>query len=132
MFSYFLWNVSKTCEDGLKISRSIEIECLFHSFQNIFFHELETFETRYQSIINCMQLFSMFSIFLCPLILFKFAPLWIAIYLIGHHWLCFIFSICLNENGYFQRKKCNWWILLCFLYFDVFTCHKNNNYCQCK
>ena len=39
-FPIFL-NVSKTCQDRLKVSRNIEIECLSHAFQNIL-HELET------------------------------------------------------------------------------------------
>ena len=71
----------------------------------IFFHELKTFQTSYLSIINYLQLFNIFSIFLFLLILFKFTSLWIAIYLIGHHWLCLIFSVWLHRNSYFRRKK---------------------------
>ena len=67
--------------------------------------ELKTFETSYLSIINYLQHFSIFSIFLFLLIFFKFTPLWIAIYRIRHHWLCFIFSVWLRRNGYLQKKK---------------------------
>ena len=70
-----------------------------------FFHKLETFETSYLSIINCMQLFSIFSIFLFLLILFKFVPLWIAIYQLGYHWLCFISAFDYVEIVIFKERK---------------------------
>ena len=58
LFCYFLSNICKTCQDGLKISRNTETECLSHSFKKFFFQELEAFQTRYQSIFNYLQLFS--------------------------------------------------------------------------
>ena len=106
LFSYFPWNVSKTCQDGLKISQNIKIY-LIH-FKTIFSWTRNI--SNKLSIINCMQLFSIFSIFLFLLILFKFARSWIAIYLIGHIGcvsnLAFDYvEIAISKE---RKKICNW------------------------
>ena len=68
LFSYFLSNISETCQDGLKTT--LPWNQVFISFiSKHFFHKLEIFETSYLSIINCIQLFPTFSIFLFLLIL---------------------------------------------------------------
>ena len=69
--SYFLLNVSKTCQDELTTPRNIENECLSHPCQNIFFQELEAFQTTYLSIINYLQLFFIFPIFIFMLVSFQ-------------------------------------------------------------
>ena len=92
---------SKTCQDGMKISRNIEIS--FNSKH--FFQKLEPFEKVTKASLSACNFFSIFSIFLFLLVLFKFVPLWIAIYQLRCRWLGFIFSIWLRVNSYFHRKK---------------------------
>ena len=104
MFAYFLWNVSKTCQDRLTISRNIEIECLSHSFQDIFFRNSK----HIKQVLTTSNFFSIFSIFLFLLVLFQLTPLWIVIYLIWNQWLCLIINVWLLRNSHFQWKKYIW------------------------
>ena len=99
-FDMFLKHVKMgwKCQGTLKLS-------VISFISKHLYHELKKFQTSYLSIINYLQHFSIFSIFLFLLIFFKFTPLWIAINRIRHHWLCFIFSVWLRRNSYFQKKK---------------------------
>ena len=117
---------------------------VFFSFiSKHFFQKFENFKTSYLSIINYLQLFSIFSIFLFLLVLFKLIPLWIVIYLIGHHWLRFIINVWLRKIVISKERIKNIKLVNNPL-FSVLGCFhlsqskiskgfdENSNYCQCK
>ena len=103
-FLIFFEMFPKHVKMGWKFEGTLKLSVyLIHFKKN--FQEFETFKTSYLSIINYLQLFSIFSLFLFLLVLFKLTPLWIVMYLIEHHWLCFIINVWLRTNSHFQRKE---------------------------
>ena len=105
LFSYFPCNVSKTVNMGWKFHRTLKLSVYLIHFKTIFSWARNI--SNKLCIINCVELFSTFCIFLFLLILFKFAPLWIEVYLIGHigcvSYLAFDYVEILISK---ERKKC--------------------------
>ena len=93
LFCYFLSNICKTCQDGLKISRYTEIECLSHSFSNIFFRNSKHFKHVTKVSLTTCNFFPIFSIFLFLLVFFKLIPPWFIIYR----------NVWLRRNNHYQR-----------------------------